>query len=203
MNKKKIVFAVVLLMVCGAGFLVREHGKIINPLREAATTQAARLQGRSNKQKLVIVDGLSLSRGEAGKLEWRLTSEHAITSDDSGIVTVYKPFLTFFTKNERAVSGEDTITVQGLRGEVDRAAGNMRFLEDVLVISKENNLTTSQMEFVTAEKIIYCPEQTHFSGPSMQGVAGNATLLLDNDVLNASGKVVVDMLLAPVDGQNN
>ncbi|MDR1243266.1 MAG: LPS export ABC transporter periplasmic protein LptC [Deltaproteobacteria bacterium] len=199
MNKKKIVFVAVLLVLCGAVFLVREHGKIINPLRETATTQAAKLRGQANKQKLVMADGLSLSRGEAGKLEWVLTTEHMLTSGDSGIVTVSKPFLTFFSKNERAASGEETTTVQSLRGEVDRVAGDMRFLDDVLVVSKENNLTTSQLEFVAAEKIIYCPEQTYFSSPSMQGVAGKAALFLDNDVLNASEKVSVDMLLVPVE----
>jgi LPS export ABC transporter protein LptC len=198
-NKKKIVFVAVLLVLCGAVFLVREHGKIINPLRETATTQAAKLQGRPNKQKLAMADGLSLSRGEAGKLEWQLTTEHMVTNDDSGIITVSRPFLTFFSENERAVSREDAITVQSLRGEVDRAAGDMRFLDDVLVVSKDNNLTTSQLEFVAAEKIIYCPEQTHFSSPTMQGVAGKASLLMDSDVLNASGKVVVDMLLVPVE----
>jgi hypothetical protein len=193
-----------LLLFLGAVYLIRDHGKKIDPFRETATIQAATLQGQTNKQKFVIIDGLSLSQGEDGQLDWKLTSERTVSSDPGGLITVSNPFLTLFTKNPGGANAEnDPVTVQGLRGEIDRATNNMRFMDDVIVVNYENHITTSRLDFVAAEKIIYCPGQTYFSNPTMQGVSGNASLAFDSNILDASGGVLVDAVLAPAGEKNN
>jgi hypothetical protein len=66
-----------------------------------------------------------------------------------------------------------------------------------MVVDNENHITTSELEFVASEKIIYCPGRTYFSNPAMRGVSGNASLAYESNILNASGGVLVDVALAP------
>jgi LPS export ABC transporter protein LptC len=197
MNKKRIAFVIVLLLFCGVVFLVRKHGKIINPHRDAATKQTAIIQSKANAQKFMAIDGLSISQGEAGKLEWKLTAEQAGTGEVSAVIKVTNPFLTFFVTNSKAETKEDVVTVESEFGEVDRATNNIRFIDNVRVESNENHITTGLLEFVNSERILYCPGTTQFTNPTMRGTSGMASFVLDGNILNASGHVIVDIILSP------
>jgi hypothetical protein len=197
MHRKKIIYIFAVLLIGGVILLVRDHEKKINSHRELATSAAGKLQTPVSSQKPMNIDGLNLSQGEAGKLEWKLQTEQAETDDESGVIKVLNPFLTYFYKDAQAAGGQNIITVKGLHGELDQTSKNMRFIDEVLVVNNIDQITTSLLEFVYSEKIIYCPAQTFFSSPTMHGVAGKASLNLNNNIFNASGRVTVNVILAP------
>lgn len=213
MNKKILVFICIFLLGGGSFFLVHRQEEENKAGRIAREERAAETASPGNQPKTLRIDGLNISQGEAGNLQWTLIAETADMRLD-GIIHANNPFLTYFMRNESAAGekagraeaasspqpAKSTVTVAALSGEIDQQADIMSFKDKVVMVSGEKTLLTDSLEYSGKEKKLSSNVKTLFFGETMRGQAGKAFLSLRDNILYASGGVSVNMVMASKGG---
>ncbi|MDR2892332.1 MAG: hypothetical protein LBV80_04520 [Deltaproteobacteria bacterium] len=225
MNKGKLAILAIILIVVMAAFLIRNQEELDAPYDsatpgitsesgEAANTSEPAVVGESAEsgdsgRRSMNIEGLELSQGEEGKLQWTLVAKQADMAGQDGLIQAVEPYLTYYLTPadtlqdatpdisevvlaQSVLDPENILTVLSRLGEVDQERDIMRFIEKVHVTNADKTLLSQLLEYSGGKRQLVSPGHADFSARGMDGEANRVVWNLDENVLYAYGDVRVD-----------
>ncbi len=184
-KSRKFSFLIILLLCLGlaglAGWYFYEDSK--EKLQEAILEQA--LTGNEELANLVF-KAFSLTQGEAGLEAWRLKAEVASIRQESGVIFLDQPKITYFTRPDN-----EEMMVTAPEGVVDQGKQTMELWPEVDVFAPQGELHTSRMNYVGEEHTLYFPEEVQVTSKGMSARFGEASWNLNANVFTGLQGVVV------------
>ncbi len=133
---------------------------------------------------------IDLSQGSDGFEEWRLKASWASMRKDSDTIFLKNPRVTYFMSDD---NGEIVVTSDS--GEVNQAKKTVLMRGHVVATRNDAVLETDEMFYESSQRAMFFKEGAAFKGEGMKGSAAHLVWLLDEHVLDASGGVVVDLMI--------
>ncbi|WP_156900651.1 LPS export ABC transporter periplasmic protein LptC [Maridesulfovibrio bastinii] len=183
------------MLVCGVivgAYLARHYNPVFYGIRQEIKAPPVRSNGTSD----VSVDGIELTQGTGGDIEWKLKAGSADYDQEKGLVIADKPEVTYFLGRDRkevvvrAVHGEVSQKGKGLRlwknvrghyGELALKAENLHFNpKKNFLILNGNVILNSHSLFVEAPKVSVNLKTREIT------VDNNVEALISPDVLTTS-----------------
>ena len=137
----------------------------------------------------IAVKGISLTQGEGGAETWRLNATSAKMDQESGIVSVQSPNITYFLKDNNR-----EMHIKSRQGSIEQSQSIVELWGDVRVDEADNLLTTSKAQYEGATHILTLPEPLEFFNPMFVGKANSANWDLNSNIFKASGNINVTII---------
>ena len=134
----------------------------------------------------ISVKGIILTQGESGAETWRMNATAANMDQETGLVSVKNPRITYFLKNNNR-----EMHIQSQHGTVEQSQSQVELWGEVRVDEAENLLTTSRAQYDGGTQVLTLPEALEFFNPMFLGSASSANWNLNTNILNASGAINV------------
>ena len=137
----------------------------------------------------IAVKGISLTQGEGGQETWRLNATSAKMDQESGVVSVQAPNITYFLKNNK-----QELHIKSKQGTIEQNQSIVELWGDVRVDEADNLLTTSKALYEGGTHILTLPEPLDFFNPMFLGKANSANWDLNTNIFKASGDINVTII---------
>ncbi len=115
---------------------------------------------------------------------WRLKAEWANMQEVDGLILVEQPVLVYYLENN------EDITIRSKLGEVDQAKKILRFMNEVHVISNDNEMFGELL--IYADEKMTMPEGGRFQGKNSSGLADFIVWDMSTQNITAEGNVIVE-----------
>lgn len=133
----------------------------------------------------LLVKSFVLSQGEKGFTLWRLTASAGNMSKKGSIFTVESPFLAY------NMDDGSQLTVVSKSGDIDQANKKMRFIDDVTVKHKDQNLSGELLVYDGNEKTMTFPDPASFADSQVSGSADKVVWFIDSRLIEGTGNIHV------------
>ena len=188
-----ILICIVLLGLIGFRYL-KESTTPTNQEREQArnaTVLDPELAALTDQEDAIniAVKGINLTQGESGEESWRLNAGSASFDQESGKITISRPRITYFLKNN-----ETDLFIESRIGRLDQTESLVEMWDNVQVDEADNRLTSSRAVYHGKTHIIVLPEPLLFNNPQFTGSADQAEWDLNANIITAAGNVKVTIL---------
>lgn len=146
----------------------------------------------------LALKGISLSQGESGFEIWRLKAEWASLEKTDDTVVTQKPRLTYFMKD-----GDNTIQVEAEQGEVNQKTQILRFIDSVRASQDDKQLSGALLVYNGNDKTMSMPEGGKFTASGIAGSCQSIVWHIDDNIIEASGRVTIFMETASPPGRED
>lgn len=137
----------------------------------------------------ISVKGISLTQGEGGAETWRLNATSANLDQETGVVSVQAPNITYFLKGDKR-----EMHIKSTQGTIEQSQSLVQLWGDVRVDEADNLLTTSKAQYEGTTNILTLPEPLDFFNPMFVGKANSAKWDLNSNIFTASGAIKVTII---------
>lgn len=137
----------------------------------------------------IAVKGIVLTQGESGLESWRLNATSASVDQESGLVSVISPRITYFFKDQ-----PKNLYIDSEKGAVQQSKNIVTLTGKVKVVQDDNLLLTNKAVYDGNSRVLNLPEALEFFNPMFTGSASTAAWNVDSNVLTATDQVNVKIL---------
>ena len=135
------------------------------------------------------LQGVRISQGSEGRRSWSLQAKSARFDEDSGMLSLEEPRVTYQGK-----AGDAPVFVQAPKGEVSQEENTARMWPRVQAEYQEYTVTAEQLDYVGKKDLITFTGDVVMAGENSVIRAPEASILLEEDVMTATGGVEAVML---------
>ncbi|WP_290923137.1 LPS export ABC transporter periplasmic protein LptC [Halodesulfovibrio sp.] len=138
--------------------------------------------------------GIELKQGEAGKELWTLKATNGWYQKDESIIDLANPDIMYFVQPDR-----DEVHIVAPNGTINQNKGVARLWGDVTVTNQKGTITSSELTFEDKKKLLVMTGNVIFTGEGFNGSSDNASWNLDENMITATGNVVVNFRAEKLD----
>lgn len=138
--------------------------------------------------------GIELKQGEAGKELWTLKATNGWYQKDESIIDLANPDIMYFVQPNR-----DEVHIVAPNGTINQNKGVARLWGDVTVTNQKGTITSSELTFEDKKKLLVMTGNVIFTGEGFNGSSDNASWNLDENMITATGNVVVNFRAEKLD----
>ena len=197
MLKRVLTFAC-LIFVLGAGaywyFIEQEHApmldeaqsvkKNIEKIQEDPTKFTEETLENSSAVSLLLKNFI-LSQGDKGLTLWRLTAKAGNMSKIDNLFVVDTPTLVY------SMDDGSELHVNSRKGDVEQSKKIMRFVDDVVVQHKDQEITGELLVYDGNTKTMTFPEQAFFKDSQAEGSSDLVIWHINTRIIEGQGNVHV------------
>ncbi len=130
------------------------------------------------------LEGVEMTQGKEGEVEWRLQAKEGRYGKDSQVVELEEPRVTYFGKDQR-----EKIKISGPRGRVKQAQDTAFIFPSVRVETEDGVVTAENATYIGRESKVVLWGDVRFKGGDSRFNSSRAKYYLDRDFLRAEGGV--------------
>lgn len=138
--------------------------------------------------------GIELKQGEAGKELWTLKATNGWYQKDESIIDLAEPDIMYFVQPNR-----DKVHIVAPNGTINQNTGVARLWGDVTVVNQKGTITSSELTFEDKKKLLIMTGNVIFTGDGFNGSSDNANWNLKENLITATGNVVVNFRAEKLD----
>jgi LPS export ABC transporter protein LptC len=138
----------------------------------------------------MLVEGVTLTHGEDGRMVWRLVADKADYDKDEALVDVVKPVVRHFDEE----GGEAVMTAP--LGRIDRDKQTIQLWPGVEIVKEETVLNAEAFVYDYARRMASAAGDVLVTRPDMVARSDQVVAFLDHMIVTAQGNVRVDFQIS-------